>query len=248
MKRILLVPGYTTLIAALFAISFAVSCKKENDATGNSLQTVTGTLYLKSAYDDTLAPLRILPNQMVYIRVDTGSNKDTSNYFYATQTDNKGNFSFYVSDTTRPYSIFTALRYRSSPSFNPLYSGITTISRVSATLGTTYNNIASIDTSIQNGAILSTMDINNQPIPNVKQVLLYTSKLIADSDAASFSGANVFTNTTTDSLGKSFVAQMPGYSVYINARVIVAKDTLKAIAVPIFVPQHKNLPFNIILK
>jgi hypothetical protein len=119
--------------------------------------------------------------------------------------------------------------------FIPLYYGAVTAGHPYAA-NPVYMLTATVDTINNNGMIIVTVDKDRNILSKVN-VILYTSAIVAGQDS-SFSGTESFRQVTTDSLGKAFLAAVPGDSVYESARVIIsAKDTIKRFDSAIKVPR-----------
>jgi hypothetical protein len=213
-----------SLAFAVLLLVFFVSCKKKSNTptpvAGPGM--LSGTLYIKSFYANSNDSFP-LTNKTVYIRYDSSVSKDTSNHFFSMQTDNNGNFSFYLPNTLLRYDIFTYVADTSSKSFSPYYSAYL-ITELPFDPNKNYVMTATIDTVNRNGLNLVSEDTNRQVIPGA-QVIIYTSRIIAASDSTAFSGMGSFYKFTTDSLGKGFVSQLPPGIVYINSVLSLGVNT-----------------------
>jgi hypothetical protein len=216
---------YRILFTVCLLLLTSISCTKDNNpkSPSNSLYAITGIAYYKTYYagiNDSLP----LANTMVFIRKDSGA-LDTSNYYFSIPTDKNGNFSFYITDTSRAYEIFTTTTIKSSPSFSALYYGLLKTDSPFV-INKIYPLTASIDQTLQNGIYFTTVDDNGQIVPGAK-VILYSSSYIATADTT-FTGKGSFSNLTTDSLGKGFASRLPAGNLYVNATITIdAKTTLK---------------------
>jgi hypothetical protein len=225
---------YLTILIYIAAISLLSSCHKSSSGpnTANSYNyPISGVAYIKTNYNNGSDSV-LLRNKPVFI--DTTFGMDTGSHFYSLPTGPDGSFIFYVPDTTRKYRIFTACYDTASSAFIPPYYGAVITSQPYAT-NPVYELTATIDTLNSNGMIICTVDKNRNIIPRVN-VILYTSAIIAGQDSA-YSGAQAFRQLTTDSLGKAFLAAVPGDSLYESAKVMIsARDSIilhdSAIKVP----------------
>lgn len=223
----------------MIAILICACAKEEQPSATTSrgqLYAIAGTLFVQPGYDNT-ATLKMLAGQKVCIRIDTGSNKDTSNYFYSVMTGSMGGFTFYVSDLNVPYEIFTTTIYKSSPTYAPLYYGAIR-TPIPLLPGNKLQLVARPDTVLQNGLDITSIDVAGNRAGRAS-VVIYTSPAIAASDADAFSGNGCLLRAATDSLGRAFISNLPQSDLYINARIISGKDTFQTVALPITVPKHK---------
>jgi hypothetical protein len=223
------------IILALIVCTAGLSgCNKSGAAkqAGGYNYPITGIAYIKSYYNNS-SDSTLLRNKPVFIDSTLGT--DTGSFFYMLPTGPDGSFTFYVLDTTRKYRIFTACYDTISAAFIPLYYGSLVTSQPYGT-NPVYELTAAVDTLNSNGMIICTVDKNRNILPKVP-VILYTSDIVANQDST-YSGIESFRLITTDSLGKAFLAAVPGDSLYESARVIInAKDTIKRFDSAIKVPR-----------
>jgi hypothetical protein len=214
----------TAIYLFLLSAGLLPACSKHKDALAPGANyAITGIAYIKTSYNGAFDSV-LLRNVPIYIAVDTGTNTDTSNYFYSTLTATDGNFTFYVQSNVVPYRIFTVCNYPSSSSFKPLYYG-SMVSVLPYQPNTSYELTASIDTNYENGMIIFTSDTAGNIVPHVS-VILYTSQVVAQNDSL-YTGNQSFRQITTDSMGKAFVAAIPGNMVFESAKAkIGAADSL----------------------
>jgi hypothetical protein len=215
-----------------------LACNKSSDSPANTTSSyynypIKGVAYIKTGYNDTTTSVLLL-NKPVYI--DTTLGIDTGSHFYTQITASDGTFTFYVSDTSRQYRIFTSCYDTCSSTFIPLYYGSVLTNHPYAP-NPVYTVTATINALTGMGMIIHTVDKQGNGIPRVN-ALLYTSAFVANQDSA-YTGSETFRQVLTDSLGKaySYFAQVPVDNLYESAKVIVStKDSLilfdSAIAIP----------------
>jgi hypothetical protein len=208
------------LLTFLFGSLPAVfACSKGSSKTTVHIEyAISGTMYVKNYYTDSVLPLINTP---VYIGKDTPV-QDTSQFFYSVTTDSRGNFMFYVTQPDSVYKIFASPSIQSSPSFTVRYFGsVRTDSPYIATK--TYVDTAYVDTVLQRGINFTIQDTGFQRIAGAT-VFLYPSKVVATADS-SFSGIGIIYSFTTDSRGKGFVSQLPAGPIYVNSVLMIDKLT-----------------------
>ncbi|MGX5818637.1 hypothetical protein ACWKWU_10595 [Chitinophaga lutea] len=222
--------------------AFLLLCACENDKepevdphTVGERFAISGTVLVQPAYASA-DEMKTFASQKVFIRIDTGSNKAPSNYFYSTTTNGSGQFTFYVSDTRLPYAVFTLGAYTSSPAFAPVYYGAA-VMPMPYQPAAQLQVVAKVDTLTQSGLILTTQDASGKRMGRAS-VAFYTSELVAYADRDTLSGAGSVLMTTTDSMGKAFITRLPTEALYMNARLIAGKDTFRTIGVPVRVPKR----------
>jgi hypothetical protein len=232
------------ILAVIVCAAGLSGCNKSaTKQAGGYNYPITGIAYIKSYYNNSSDSV-LLRNKPVFIDSTLGT--DTGSFFYTLPTGPDGSFTFYVLDTTRKYRIFTACYDTSSAAFIPLYYGSLVTNQPYGT-NPHYELTAVVDTLNNNGMIICTVDKNRNILPKVP-VILYTSAVIANQDST-YSGVESFRLITTDSLGKAFLAAVPGDSLYESARVIInAKDTIKRFDSAIKVPRTGIFYDTIILK
>src|ERR1700742_3475470 len=113
-----------TIYIAMACLALSPGCKK--NSTNNKPPynyPITGIAYIITDYNNNAVPIP-LRNKPIFI--DSTLSTDTISYFYSLTSGSDGSFTFYVTDTTRPYRIFTSCYDTSSAVFIPLYYGTLT--------------------------------------------------------------------------------------------------------------------------